>query len=805
MVKLLHRIRLRGSLAARFLGIARALAWGSSGGGQIPTWSVLATAVIVAAVSAAAIYMLRQRADDSRQAEVLLTRLEAKVNRISSLEWETIAEGVIHEENIQQAQSEVQETLAELDTLGQAEEELRRVQGLYQDYESALEQELNLTAAGDTDRAREFDEERVNPSFHALREAITAAAAARSRAAERANSLATIGSGAISLAAALIIGLLFWRSQAARRATEVASAEQRALRRSEDHFRSLIESASDIITVLKSDGTMQYQSPSVERLLGYAPEELIGNNVFELVHPDDLPDVLNAFRTGIQNPGSAQSAEFRFHHKDGSWRFLESIGRFPIDDSGVTVGIINSRDITERKRVEAELLRVNQELEVERQEIHRLNRSLEKRVRQRTEQLRLANEALQQRNVELQDARAKAATDALTGLSNHRAFHERIREEVSGAQAQGASIGLIMLDIDDFKRFNDSLGHLAGDQILRDLALTVAESVGLRQAYRYGGDEFAVLLPGVDHRSTARTAERLRRAVERRTNGAGNKVTVSLGVAGFPASAASAEELIYGADAAMYWAKAAGRNRVGDWGWLIRQREDGAMPWYAADRGIRAPDVVAALLAALAAKDPATSAHTERCSWYTLKLAEELGLAEEDKSIVRLSALLHDIGKLAVPDEVLFKPGPLNDEEWGHMKQHATAALHVLGQIRAVADATPAILHHHEHFDGSGYPDGLAGDDIPPASRILLVTDAFDAMTTDRPYRKAMPVQAAIDELKRNSGTQFDPQVVEAFLNVLARHGAQPLCHMAAAQTTCGLREAPANGKKAPRRTNGGS
>ena len=128
-----------------------------------------------------------------------------------------------------------------------------------------------------------------------------------------------------------------------------------------------------------------------------------------------------------------------------------------------------------------------------------------------------------------------------------------------------------------------------------------------------------------------------------------------------------------------------------------------------------------------------------------------------------------------MPDEVLFKPGPLNEDEWTQMKQHPAAALHVLDQIRSIADATPAILHHHEHFDGSGYPDGLAGEDIPLASRMLLVTDAFDAMTTDRPYRKAMPVEAAIEELKLNSGGQFDPAVVEAFLRILTRHGAQPL------------------------------
>jgi diguanylate cyclase (GGDEF)-like protein len=366
-------------------------------------------------------------------------------------------------------------------------------------------------------------------------------------------------------------------------------------------------------------------------------------------------------------------------------------------------------------------------------------------------------------------------TDALTGLRNHRAFHERVRDVVSRAQVNGSDLGLIMMDVDAFKAMNDSLGHLAGDRILRKLARTLSAAATQDNLYRYGGDEFALLLPGAGHRQAVLVAEQIRRTVEKRTNGHDEWVTISLGVACYPGTASTAEELVYGSDAAMYWAKSAGKNRVGDWSKLVRHRAEGVLPWYAADRAITAPDTVGALVAALAAKDPATSAHTERCSWYAARLAEELGLGERDTSIVRLASLLHDIGKLAVPDEVLFKPGPLDEQEWAQMRQHPVTALHILGQIRSIADATPAILHHHEHFDGSGYPDGLAGDKIPIASRILLVTDAFDAMTTDRPYRQAMPVEAAVEELKRNVGTQFDPVVVAAFLRILERHGAEPL------------------------------
>ena len=404
------------------------------------------------------------------------------------------------------------------------------------------------------------------------------------------------------------------------------------------------------------------------------------------------------------------------------------------------------------------------------------------RVETHTAELERANQELEERHHQLTDARTQAATDPLTGLGNHRAFHKRIRDEITGAEDTGVSVGLILFDIDNFKGFNDSLGHLAGDEILRSLAVTLHGAIKREDAYRYGGDEFAVLMPAADLKGSVRAAERLRLAVEKMSTGDGQKLTVSLGVASFPDMAASAEELIYRADMAMYWAKSTGKNRVGDWDGLLSRRTDGSTPPDLGNRDGKVRDAVVSLVSALAAKDPVTRDHTERCSWYTAELAAELGLGEEEVSVVRLASLLHDIGKLVVPVEVLCKPGPLTEEEWVQMRQHPTTALHILSPIESTANAVPAILHHHEHFDGSGYPGGLAGDDIPMASRILLVADAFDAMTTDRPYRKAMPIKAAIEELKRHRGGQFDPEVVDAFLKILDRGGTHPLHGVAVAE-----------------------
>jgi diguanylate cyclase (GGDEF)-like protein/PAS domain S-box-containing protein len=543
-----------------------------------------------------------------------------------------------------------------------------------------------------------------------------------------------------------------------------------ALRESEERWRSLVENAPSFISTIDRDGTVL----SINRTLpGLTPEQMIGTSVYDYTHPEYRSQARECYERVFQT-GEAGSLETAGIRGDGDpfW-YVSLVG--PIENDGQIVALtIIATDVTDRKRAEEELQRLNRQLE-------EINASLEERVRERTEELRLANEELQQRNRQLLDARAQAATDSVTGISNHRTFQERIRDEVSWAEINATTVGLIMLDIDGFKAVNDSQGHLSGDEILRQLASTIEDVVGRERAYRYGGDEFAVLLPLTDRRDTARMAERLRQAAERQNNGDGNMITLSLGVASFPEAAGSAEELIYGADAAMYWAKSAGKNRVGDWADLVKRNGDGSGALYTSDRTIGTIDTVGALVAALVAKDPATGAHVERCSWYALMLAEELGLSEKETSTVRIASLLHDIGKITVPDDVLRKPGPLNDKEWAQMKEHPLAALQVLGQITAIAEATPAILHHHEHFDGSGYPHGLAGVEIPIVSRILLVTDAFDAMTTDRPYRKAMPVEAAIEELKSNMGNQFDPAITEAFLRALARRGAQPLDHAAPA------------------------
>ena len=291
--------------------------------------------------------------------------------------------------------------------------------------------------------------------------------------------------------------------------------------------------------------------------------------------------------------------------------------------------------------------------------------------------------------------------------------------------------------------------------------------------FRYGGDELAVLLPGATPADAIAVAQRLKQAVLEVPARDGQKLTASLGVACFPETAATPEELVYRADMAMYWAKSSGKNRVTAWDNALANDLATVPSRYIGGRKDHT-DVVGALTVALCAKDPATREHTERCSWYTAGLAAELGLSDEDIATARLASLLHDVGKLVVPDEILRKPGPLSDEETIIMRRHPVDGSNMLTQVDSLVRAVPGVRYHHEHFDGSGYPDGLAGNQIPIVARILLVADAYDTMVSGRLYSDPMTSEAAMAELQRRAGTQFDPEVVAAFVHLMGRTGGVP-------------------------------
>ena len=356
-----------------------------------------------------------------------------------------------------------------------------------------------------------------------------------------------------------------------------------------------------------------------------------------------------------------------------------------------------------------------------------------------------------------------ALTDPLTGLGNHRHFHERLERELRHAQEKRLPLTLCLVDVDDFKRINDRFGHPAGDRVLSRLASRLRQT---GEAFRLGGDEFALLLPGYDENSalTAATSvvDRIA-ALELEQIGS---VTVSVGVATSPAHAGDRDELIRLADSALYWAKEYGKNRVRAYRPDVIELAELKRLASGPDRAARFR-AAASLARAVDARDVYTGSHSQRVADLAARTARRLGLPDEEIELTRLAASLHDLGKLAIPEEILRKPGPLTEPERMVLERHPQIGFRMLESL-GVDPVADWVLHHHERWDGSGYPDGLPGDSIPLGARIIFVADAFDAMTSERVYRRRVQPDEAIEELERCAGTQFDPGIVAALAAELA-------------------------------------
>ena len=363
-------------------------------------------------------------------------------------------------------------------------------------------------------------------------------------------------------------------------------------------------------------------------------------------------------------------------------------------------------------------------------------------------------------------AKERAHTDDLTGLFNHRYFHERLDEEISRCSRFGDIFSLLFLDMDLFKAYNDIYGHLAGDDMLRQVGQYIKSSIrGIDMASRYGGDEFTVILPQASLEDAYRVAERIRKRIEVEMDSKGAPLTCSLGIASWPTDGVMREEIIQAADASLYYAKQMGRNRICLASEITTSEvlSGGAKP----DREPGILSTIYALAATVDAKDHYTYGHSKKVSKYATDIAEALGYSQERIGTLRAAALLHDIGKIGVSDKVLTKAGPLSDEEWEPIRAHPKLGVAILKHVESLSGCLAAIQYHHERYDGTGYPAGLKGENIPLDARIIAVADSYDAMTSLRPYRqgKFTPEQA-LAELERCAGTQFDPITVEVFLSI---------------------------------------
>jgi diguanylate cyclase (GGDEF)-like protein/putative nucleotidyltransferase with HDIG domain len=366
-------------------------------------------------------------------------------------------------------------------------------------------------------------------------------------------------------------------------------------------------------------------------------------------------------------------------------------------------------------------------------------------------------------------AKERANVDELTGLFNHRYFHQRIEEEIARAARFGEVFSLIIIDLDSFKNYNDVYGHLYGDKILRITATRIKESIrAIDLAFRYGGDEFVVLLPQVSSDDAFKVAERIRHSIDSDVDSKGMPVTCSFGIASWPTDGVMREEIVHASDAALYCAKQAGKNRV----CLASEVEasNKTLKGEFADTKGMVLNTIYALAATVDAKDHYTYGHSKKVSKYALEIAEAIGYSEEKKLIIKTAGLLHDIGKIGVSDKILGKKGSLNEEEWEPIRSHPDMGVSIIKNVESLRDCLPAIQYHHERYDGHGYPTGLKGDNIPLDARILCVADSYDAMTSQRPYRRTITEEEALAELINCAGTQFDPNIVRIFVTLMKKN-----------------------------------
>ncbi len=387
--------------------------------------------------------------------------------------------------------------------------------------------------------------------------------------------------------------------------------------------------------------------------------------------------------------------------------------------------------------------------------------------------IRMLKERVERLIERLQDA---ARTDVLTGLLNRRGFQESFENELERSKRNGRPVSIIVGDIDGFKSLNDRYGHKAGDRALEKVSTVLLSAKRqIDTAARIGGEEFAIIVPETEDHGAYILAERLRRAVGEAFGSGEPQVTISFGVASFPKIGATTEALLHAGDQALYAAKELGRDRT-----VIHNPEiASALAGAASRRTAQREGYLATLLAlaeALDVRDSGTARHSKTVAQFAELTARELDLPDDVVDRVRIGGMLHDVGKIGVPDSVLRKPGPLSPDDWVEMRKHPEIAARILDSA-TIEDIRAWVLCHHERPDGTGYPNGLTDDEIPLQAKILAVADAYEAMTSDRVYRGALSAEEARDELRRAAGTQFDERVVDAFMRVLDRTGPGSIAH----------------------------
>lgn len=384
--------------------------------------------------------------------------------------------------------------------------------------------------------------------------------------------------------------------------------------------------------------------------------------------------------------------------------------------------------------------------------------------------------ALQRVSARMAAVETMATTDQLTGVLNRQASLRRLAMELERVHRYDGPITVGLADIDHFKKVNDTYGHAAGDIVLRHVAQLIRDNLRASDTIgRYGGEEFLLILPAIDVDSAGDAAEKLRRLVGRTPvtlpDGEELTVTISIGIAAGSGQGLRLDGITRDADSALYAAKSLGRDQVYLFKELDDERTIHRSPLTSAARD---EAMAVGRMAAAAAEEHLAEILSPRPGWagrpsqliadLAVGLAAAVGLPDGEIRRIRTASLLHDVGKIAISEELLSKPSELSSTEWRSVMEHPKVGQIVLEQAGAMRDAATIALHHHEWFNGRGYPHGLAGADIPVGARIVAIADAYEAMTSQRPYQRTKTHDQALAELRRCAGTQFDPQLVDVFV-----------------------------------------
>jgi diguanylate cyclase (GGDEF)-like protein len=365
------------------------------------------------------------------------------------------------------------------------------------------------------------------------------------------------------------------------------------------------------------------------------------------------------------------------------------------------------------------------------------------------------------------EAQQRARSDSLTGLLNRRSLDEMITSEIGRHSRYGGTFSVMLMDLDSFKSYNDTNGHLAGDEFLKRIGNIMKTSIrSADQAFRFGGDEFALVLPHTDGEDARKVGERIINRIAVTGEALDSSIKASIGLASWPVDGIGVSEIINAADSALIQAKRFGGNRIFVYsqGTLL---VDDYSDFQGKGEDSRILSTIYSLAATVDSRDHYTQTHSKKVNEYAILLAEALHLDKLEIGRLSTCALLHDIGKIGISDEILNKKGQLADDEWEIIKRHPQIGAAIVSHTRQLASCNNGILYHHERFDGTGYPVGLKGDEIPLEARILAVADAFSAMISKRHYSEPLSREQALKEIKKNAGTQFDPQLTEIFINIM--------------------------------------